>query len=237
KVPALFSRKVDTGCVREPAERRAILITLLDVDTRGIGEPGLRAHNQVAPATPIHLAVVRPLVFERIVQVETSALGIEKTGPDSSSRPCDSAGCLTVELKAFRQAIRAASADAIIVLTVPGCRDCALDKTVCAPGGARIELHLRDRVGAFALLLRQGNNRRIILAQVVAYAGAHGPSFGHPVAHVQLDGPGFESLILDSLIALGHEAQTARHRHPERAAVLLGVLDRRLSRRRITGFE
>src|SRR5215469_11400953 len=77
----------------------------------------------------------------------------------------------------------------------------------------------------------------MIPPQVVAYAGAHGPSLGQLVAHVQLDRPGFEPLVLDSLIALGHKAQAARHRHPERAAVLLGVLDRRLSRRRITRVE
>src|SRR6516225_6464862 len=77
----------------------------------------------------------------------------------------------------------------------------------------------------------------MIPSQVVANAGAHAPSFGQLVTHVQLDRPGFKPLVLDSLIALGHEAQAACHWHPERASILLGVLDRRLSRRRITGIE
>src|SRR5258707_7168545 len=37
--------------------------------------------------------------------------------------------------------------------------------------------------------------------------------------------------------SLGCETKAARHGHPERAAVLLGVLNRRLSWRRITGVE
>src|SRR5215468_5345255 len=77
----------------------------------------------------------------------------------------------------------------------------------------------------------------MVLAQIVAQAAADAPSFAQLVAHVQLDRPGLEALVLDPLIALGHETQTAGHWHPEGAAVLLGVLDRRLSRRRITGVE
>src|SRR5215472_19012442 len=133
--------------------------------------------------------------------------------------------------------VRAARADAIVILTAAACGDCALYEAIGAPGGAGIELNLYNRIRALALLLRQRNNRRMIPSQVVANAGAHAPSFGQFVADVQLDRPGFEPLVLDFLIALGHEAQAARHRHPERAPVLLGVLDRRLSRRRITGVE
>src|SRR5438034_9865398 len=77
----------------------------------------------------------------------------------------------------------------------------------------------------------------MVLTQVVAHASADGPFLGQPVAHVQFERPGLEPLVLDPLIALGREAQAARHRHPERAAVLLGVLDRRLSRCRITAVE
>src|SRR5256886_1414842 len=84
----------------------------------------------------------------------------------------------TLFRSAFRQAIGAAYADAIIVFTAAACRDRALAEAIGAPGGAGIELHLRDRVRALALYLRQGNNRRMVLTQVVAHAGADGPSFG-----------------------------------------------------------
>src|SRR2546429_4953024 len=47
----------------------------------------------------------------------------------------------------------------------------------------------------------------------------------------------YTTLFRSFLIALGCETQAARHGHPERAAVLLGVLNRRLSWRRITGVE
>ena len=121
--------------------------------------------------------------------------------------------------------------------TAAACRDRVLDEAIGAPGGAGIEHHLRDRVRALALFLGQRNNRRMVLAQIVAHAGADAPSLGQLVGQVQFDRPGLEPLVLDPLIALGRQAQAARHRHPERAAVLLGVLDRRLSRRRITGVE
>ncbi len=112
-----------------------------------------------------------------------------------------------------------------------------LAEAIGAPGGAGIELHLRDRVRALALNLGQGNNQRMVLAQVVAHASADAPFLGQLVAHVQFERPGFEPLVLDFLIALGCETQAARHGHPERSAVLLGVLNRRLSWRRITGIE
>src|SRR2546428_5297453 len=237
QIPALFRREVDSSGVSKAAQGPPILVTLLDVDTGGVGEPRLRARNQVALAAAKQLAVVRPLVFQRIVQVKTGALGIEKASADLSAESEVSVGGFPVDPEAFRQAIGAAYADAIIVFTAAACRDRVLAETIGAPGGAGIELHLRDRVRALALNLGQGNNRRMVLAQVVAHAGADGPFLGQLVAHVQFERPGFEPLVLDFLIALGREAQAARHWYPERAAVLLGVLDRRLSRRRVTGVE
>src|SRR5438552_12048662 len=162
----------------EAAQGRSILVTLLDVDTGGVGEPRLRARNQVALAAAKQLAVVRPLVFQRIVQVKTGALGIEKASADLSAESEVSVGGFPVDPEAFRQAIGAAYADAIIVFTAAACRDRALAEAIGAPGGAGIELHLRDRVRALALYLRQRNNRRIVLTQVVAHTGADGPFFG-----------------------------------------------------------
>src|SRR5262249_13329978 len=146
-------------------------------------------------------------------------------------------GSLTVDPEAFRQAIGAARADATIVFAAAACRDGVLDEGISAPRVARFELYLSDRVGALALLLGQWNNRRMVLAQLVAHAGAEAPSLGQLIAHVQFDRPSLETLVLDLLIALGRQAQAARYRHSEHAAVLLGVLDRGLSRRRVTGVE
>src|SRR6266705_4170490 len=232
-----FRREVDSGGVSESAQGSAILVTLLDVDTGSVGEPRLRARDQIALAPAKQQPVVCPLVFKRIVRVIAGPLGIEIASADLSTGSEVSVGRLPVDPEAFRQAIGAAYADAIIVFTAAACRDRVLAETIGAPGGAGIELHLRDRVRALALNLGQGNNRRMVLAQVVAHASADGPFLGHLVAHVQFERPGFEPLVLDFLIALGRQPQAARHWHPERAAVLLGILDRRLSRRRVTGVE
>src|SRR5262245_22194121 len=77
----------------------------------------------------------------------------------------------------------------------------------------------------------------MILPVIVAQAGADAPSLGQLIAHVQFDGPGLEPLFLGPLIALGREIQAVRHPHLDRAAELFGGLQRRLSRRRITGVE
>ena len=121
--------------------------------------------------------------------------------------------------------------------TAAACRDRVLDEAIGAPGATGIELYLRDCVRALALLLGQGNNRRTVLAQIVAHAGADAPFLGQLIARIQFDRPGLEPLVLDLLISLGSKAQAAGHWHPERAAILLGVFDRRLSQRRITGVE
>src|SRR5262249_40638206 len=177
EIPVVFRRKVDSGCVSKPAQVCTILVTLLDVDTGGVGKPRPRTRDQAAPGTVKQLAVVHPLVFQRIVQVKPSPLGIEKTSAALSAKSEVSVGRPPCDLEAFRQTIRAARANTIIVLTAAACRDRALYETIGAPGGARIELHLCDRVRALALFLRQGNNQRTILAQIVARAGADGPSF------------------------------------------------------------
>src|SRR5260370_38331452 len=103
---------------------------------------------------------------------------MENAGADSSPGSGGSRGRLPVDPEAFRQAMGAAHADAIIVFTAAACRDRALAEAIGAPRSAGIELHLRDCVRALALYLRQGNNRRIVLTQVVAHAGADGPFFG-----------------------------------------------------------
>src|SRR5215470_15784268 len=155
----LFRREVDSGGVRKAAQGPAILVTLLDVDTGSVGEPRLCARDQVALAATKQQAVVCPLVFQRIVQVVASLLGIDKASADLSAGSEVSVGSLPVDPEAFRQAIGAAKADAIIVFATAACRDRVLAEAIGAPGGAGIELHLRDHVRTLALYLRQGNNR------------------------------------------------------------------------------
>src|SRR6267142_2315680 len=135
----------------EAAQGRPILVTLLDVDTGSVGEPRLRARDQVALAAVKQQPVVCPLVFQRIVQVITGPLGIEKASADLSTGSEVSVGRLPVDPEAFRQAIGAAHADAIIVFTAAACGDRVLAEAIGAPESAGIELHLRDCVRALAL--------------------------------------------------------------------------------------
>src|SRR5262249_20240121 len=169
-----------------------ILVTLLEVDAGAVRKPRLHARDQVAPAAIVdQLAVVRPLIFQRIVQVKTGPLGIEKAGADLSGGTELSVGSLTLDPEAFRQAIGAAHAGATVVFTAAACRDRVLDEAICPPGVAGTVLYLRDRVRALALLLGQGNNRRMVLTQIVAHAGAEAPSVGQLIAEVQFHRPKF----------------------------------------------
>src|SRR5215470_6799608 len=101
------------------------------------------------------LIIICPLVFQRIIQVETGPLGIEKRSADLSAGTQVSVGRLTINPEAFRQAIGAAKADATVVFTTAACRDRVLDEGINAPIVAGTELYLRDRVRALALLLGQ----------------------------------------------------------------------------------
>src|SRR5439155_3912118 len=119
------------------AGHRPLLVTLLDVDAGAVGKPSLFPRDQSAPADPLApLAVVRPLVFQRIVQVEIGPLGIEEAGADLSAGPEVSVGSLPVDPESFRQAIGAARADATVAFTAAACGDRVLDEAIGAPGGA-----------------------------------------------------------------------------------------------------
>src|SRR5512137_367449 len=50
EIPVLLRREVDSRGVSKAAQGRPILVTLLDVDTGCVGEPRLRARDQVALA-------------------------------------------------------------------------------------------------------------------------------------------------------------------------------------------
>src|SRR5215467_619074 len=86
EIPSLFGHQVDSCGVRQTALRCGGLVTLLEVDAGAVAEPRFHARDQVAPATAVdQLIVVRPLVFQRIVQVKTGPLGIEKARADLSA--------------------------------------------------------------------------------------------------------------------------------------------------------
>src|SRR6266481_10141743 len=127
----------------EAAQGRPILVTLLDVDTGSVGEPRLRAKDQVALAAAKQQPVVRLLVFQRIVQVITGPLGRKKASPDLSAGSEVSVGRLPVDPEMLRQAIGAAHADAIIVFTTAACRDRALAEAIRAPAVAARQFHKR----------------------------------------------------------------------------------------------
>src|SRR5258707_14669817 len=101
----------------EAAQGRSILVTLLDVDTGSVGEPHLRARDQVALAAVKQRPVVWPLVFQRIVQVIAGPLGIEETRANLSTASEVAVGRLSVDPEALRQAIAAAHPDATIVFS------------------------------------------------------------------------------------------------------------------------
>src|SRR5262249_25612284 len=100
----------------------------------------------------------------RIVHVNSSPFGREKAGADLSARPECSVGGFPIDLKALCQAIRAARPDATVAFTATACCNRILNKGVGAPGFSGIELHLGDPVLALTLPLRQGNQRRMVLA-------------------------------------------------------------------------
>src|SRR4029079_14655571 len=109
EIPALFSDEIDTSGVREAALRRASLVALLGVDAGAVREPRLHTRDQVAPAAAVdQLIVVRPLVFQRIVQVKAGPLGIEKGGTDLSTGTEVSVGRLSIDFEAFCHPIGAA---------------------------------------------------------------------------------------------------------------------------------
>src|SRR6516225_7577504 len=146
------------------------------------------------------LIIICPLVFQRIVQVETGPLGIEKGGADLSAGTQVSVGRLAIDPEAFRQAIGAAQADATVVWTAAACRDRVLGEAISAPSVAGTELYLRDCVRALALFLGQRNNLRMVLTHIVAHAGAEAPAVGQLIAQVQFHRPRLEPLVLGLLI-------------------------------------
>src|SRR5262249_9946764 len=89
EVPVFFRHEVDSGGARE-AGLSAALIALLEVHAGAVGESSLHSGNQVSLADL--RAVVRALVFQRVVEIKIGQIGIEKGGADFSTRPEVSVG-------------------------------------------------------------------------------------------------------------------------------------------------
>ena len=77
----------------------------------------------------------------------------------------------------------------------------------------------------------------MVLAQVVAHAGADVPEVRHLVAHVQLDRGGFDATLLREAVALGRDEQAFGQRQRHEAAEVVRVLERGLARRGVAGLQ
>src|SRR5262249_44987798 len=106
EIPSFFCHEVDAGGVCEAGHRSGVLVTFLEVNAGAVGKPSLHTRNQVAAADL--QTIVRPLVFQRIVQVKIGELGIEEARTELYGGPKVSIGSFTVDPEAFRQAIGAA---------------------------------------------------------------------------------------------------------------------------------
>src|SRR5215472_9731551 len=94
-------------------------------------------------------AIVRQLVLQRVVQVQTGPIGIEIAGADLSAGAEVAVGGLSLDLETLRQTIGPAHADSTVVSEVAASRNRLLDEAIGAPDRTGIELQLRDCVGAF----------------------------------------------------------------------------------------
>ena len=135
-VPVLSRHELDAGGVRQTGQRPAVLVTLLEVDAGAVGEPRLRRRK---PGCPGELAGRRRPARS---PAHSSGRGWSARNTGSWCRvlpptPEVAVGHLPVDLEAFRRTIRAARADAPVVLTAAARRDRVLDEAVGAPRGTR----------------------------------------------------------------------------------------------------
>jgi hypothetical protein len=119
-------------------------------------------------------AVLKPGIKVTVTAAKTAA------GPQVAVRD------LRVEAEPLAEAIRAAGAEASVVLAVSVLRQRLLRKSVGAPRGARVVADLGHAIRSVALFLRQRHDRRLVLALIVAHAGAQAPGAGELVADVEL---------------------------------------------------
>src|SRR5258708_37539922 len=101
----LLHRSLGTRGASQAAGGAAILVALLDVDAGSVREPRLCARDQVALAATKQQSVIRPLVFQRIVAVRTSLVGIEEGSAEFATRCEASVRLCPVGPAATRQAI------------------------------------------------------------------------------------------------------------------------------------
>src|SRR5579883_2227472 len=125
EIPAFSRHEIDSGGTRK-AGLSAVLVTLLEINIGTVGESSLDPRCQVALAE-LH-AVVGPLVFQRIVHVDTGQVGKEVAGAELSAGLELSFGGFAVDTEAFRQPIRTAQADAIVAFTSAAGRNRVLDE-------------------------------------------------------------------------------------------------------------
>ena len=196
---------------------------------------GLEAGAQVAALGAD--AVVAALVFQRVVQIQVGAVGIEVLGAQLGGGAEVAAGDFADGLEAVGDAIRAAGADAAVVFLVAGGLDRALDVAVRRPLALRVVVGAHHGVGAVALDLGGWHHRRVVLAGFVPQSRAHFPVVAQLVVDVHLGGGGLQALVLHLAVDLAAHADPLGDRHAQGATVLLGVLQRHLARRGVAGVD
>ena len=98
----------------------AVAVAFLEIDARAVGQPRLDAGDGVAfAAAHREQAVVGALVLERVVQVQRRAVVVQIVRAELAAGAEIAVRDLGVDLQALRDAVRAARADAAVLLAVP----------------------------------------------------------------------------------------------------------------------
>src|SRR5688572_14898356 len=147
--------------MRETRRPIAVAVAFLEIDARAVRQARLDAGDGVAlAAARREQAVVGALVLERVIQVQRRAVVVQIVRADLAAGAEIAVRDLGVDLQALRYAVRAARADAAVLLARAVDLDGVLHEAVRAPAPLRVVADLHDGVGALALLLRQRHDER-----------------------------------------------------------------------------
>ncbi len=178
-----------------------VLVPLLRIDARGVGETRLYASDQVTlAAAGCTQAVVGALVLERVVQVEARPVGVNVVRADLAAGTEIAVGYLEIETEPLRYLIRAAEADTTVVVAISGHRRRALSKAIRTPAIEGVITDLHDGIGSLTFVLSQWHDRGVIDALVLPDADAHVPLFVELVSDIDLVGRRLDTLLLNSRI-------------------------------------
>src|SRR5262249_37009337 len=152
------------------AARVAVLVAVLEVHARAVGQARLHPGDERATALVQCAPLALAIVVVRVGEVVLRLLGLLEPGAELHRRPELAARHFAVHDEAVVQPERASDAAARVALAVARLLHRTLTERVGAPAALRVEADLADHVGALALLLgeRHGadppDDRRIVLA-------------------------------------------------------------------------